>query len=394
MIELAEYVPQAVPLPLLNTAAVRLLWEQYRAQVRVEQVHVNPRRPGAEHQWLLTNLGWVGYLPLDGGQGLWLVPKTPIANLLAIYEWVYGLEAMHFQEGEAQVGSLAGFYNSLAGLLAAGVLRRIHQGLHRSYRQKIERLPFVRGRLLADVQLAAAVRCQWSEAGPDNLENRLLLAALYHILYSDLCRGEVLAKVRAAYRLLTGEVSLTSCSPADCARVVYHRLNRDYRLLHSLARFFLDGRGPSHFRGERPVRPFLLEMARLFEQFVAAWLAAHLPAAWTLRAQQAIPLDEQAQRAVVPDILLYNGDGDLSFVLDTKYKADAAPANEDIYQIVTYAHVLGCKDALLVYPQKPTRPLDVTVNGIRVRSVGFVLGEALPEAGARFLQELNIGEEG
>lgn len=429
VLRLPEQAPQIVAGDALAPADERLLWQHYRAQVRVEPVRLpsdgsiedsteDPSEDASSSDrpvpgWRLTNLGWVGYLPLTDSRGLWLEPKIPVANLCALFEWVYRLDALHFQPGETRLGTLEGFYASLAGALAAGVLRRAGQGLYRSYRQHQDRLPFVRGRLLPDppgTPPVPSALCQFHEAGPDNLENRLLLAALHRILHSQLCREEALPPVRRAYRLLAGRVALVDCTGADCQRVAYHRLNRDYRPLHGLARFFLEGSGPSHFLGQRPVLPFLVEMARLFEQCVAAWLAGHLPPGWTLRAQQQLPLDEQAQRAVVPDALLYDETGRLRWVLDTKYKTDtgagrsgpssagpssagpsnAGPSNEDIYQIVTYAHALGCGQGALIYPQALAQPLDVTVNGIRVRSVSFPLGEPVSRAGETLLAGLAL----
>ena len=58
---------------------------------------------------------------------------------------------------------------------------------------------------------------------------------------------------------------------------MYHRLNRDYEVLHALCRFFLENSGPAHSSGGHTFFPFLVDMAQLFERFVAGWLQKHLP---------------------------------------------------------------------------------------------------------------------
>ena len=67
-------------------------------------------------------------------------------------------------------------------------------------------------------------------------------------------------------------------------------------------------------------------------------------------------------------------------------KADARPSPDDVSQVVAYALAEGCRDALLVYPQALSQPLDEMISDIRVRSVGFSLDGDLQEAGHHFLR--------
>jgi 5-methylcytosine-specific restriction enzyme subunit McrC len=86
--------------------------------------------------------------------------------------------------------------------------------------------------------------------------------------------------------------------------------------------------------------------------------------------------------------VLYDQAGAAVLVLDTKYRAEVTAA--DVQQIVTYAQLRGCRDAVLVYPETPRRPLDVHAGDIRVRTLTFALDSDLHAAGSAFLAALDL----
>jgi 5-methylcytosine-specific restriction enzyme subunit McrC len=195
--------------------------------------------------------------------------------------------------------------------------------------------------------------------------------------------------VRRAYRALSGLVTLTPQPPAACLNRLYHRLNDDYRPLHALCRFFLEQTGPTHHLGDRTMLPFLVNMARLYELFVAEWLKAHPLPGFSLKTQQRVNLSDTSDLRFEIDLVLYDtATGAARWVLDTKYKAPGLPAHDDIYQIVTYAEATGCREAILIYPTPLPHPLDETIGQIHVRSLTFALDTDLEQAGQEFLREL------
>ena len=100
------------------------------------------------------------------------------------------------------------------------------------------------------------------------------------ILRSGLCIERSLTTVQQAYRALQGSITVQPFKAEATLRHTYHRLNDDYEGLHALCRFFLDHSGPSHHAGEQTMMAFAVDMARLYERFVAAWLRAHLDPRW------------------------------------------------------------------------------------------------------------------
>jgi 5-methylcytosine-specific restriction enzyme subunit McrC len=68
---------------------------------------------------------------------------------------------------------------------------------------------------------------------------------------------------------LQGAVQTYPVGPESCVGRTYNRLNADYEPMHALCRFFLENSGPTHERGDRSMFPFLVDMSRLYELFVA-----------------------------------------------------------------------------------------------------------------------------
>ena len=135
--------------------------------------------------------------------------------------------------------------------------------------------------------------------------------------------------------------------------------------------------------------PFLVNMERLYELFVAEWLKAHLPTSLGLNVQEKIDVGENKVLTFKIDLVLYDHlTGKTICVMDTKYKRGEKPTSEDVAQIVTYAEIKNCDQAVLVYPAPLSIPLIETVGKIQVRSMIFSLAGNLEEAGQAFLESL------
>ena len=387
-IELHEYELVTLQGDELTESEAQLLDRQYGAQVRVE-----PPSFRNDHRWQLTSQGWVGYIPLSPRLGLRLLPKTPLHNLFGMWEYAYRLKSFRFLDDLTGVASLDSFYEQLANILAKRVLDRARKGLHRAYLHRRDDLPFVRGRLdvRTHVQRPWAVRlpCDFHEHTADIEDNRLLSYTLWRIASSGICTERVLPTVRAAYRSVQGVTTFQPFGPGDCVNRRYNRLNQDYHPLHALSRFFLEQTGPTHRVGDRPIMPFLVDMARLFELFVAEWLAAHLPAGWRVQSQERFVFGQtDSQRFQIDLVLRHRDDEQTVMVLDTKYKTPDAPSGDDVSQVVAYAEALGCTEAALIYPVPLKAPLNATIGHVHVRSLTFSLDGDLEEAGQTLLRRL------
>ncbi len=383
-IELTEYQPASFPAEAISPEIGQALWEKYGQQVEVQEPSF---KTGG--RWRLTAQGWVGHIPLTPTFHLALKPKIELSNLFRMWEYAYRLNSFKLLEGLIACQSLPEFYERLAHVLARRVLERGRKGFYRAYLAETDRLPYLRGRLAVQPALPGQVKlvCHFEEHTADVADNGILAWTLDRIARSGLCSERVLPSVRLAHRALHSLVRPTPYQPGDCVGRVYHRLNEDYRPMHALCRFFLEHSGPSHSPGPQPMLPFLVDMARLYELFVAEWLRAHLPPHLDLKAQERVDLGPANAWQFQIDLLLYEKEtGAVRVVLDTKYKTDTQAG--DIAQVIAYAKIKGCREAVLIYPTPLAHPLDTTVDGLRVRSLTFALAGDLEQAGRVFLQEL------
>lgn len=390
VVELREYATKNLSKSELGDVEANLLHSRYGAQIQlVPPSFLN------EYQWQLTSLGWVGHIPLTSDVGLRLAPKVALGNLFGMLEYAYRLKSFRFLSDLVECRSLEEFYERLANILAKRILDRARKGFYRSYLAEHDHLPYVRGRMDMrqttraswDVRLA----CRYEEHTPDIEDNQLLTYTMWRIARSGSCSEQVLPTIRNAYRSLQSFTTLQPFTANHCQNRNYNRLNQDYQPLHALSRFFLEQTGPTHELGDRQIMPFLIDMAQLFELFVAEWLNVHLPEDWQVRMQERVYFVQESSQHFKIDLVLVNSYTGLPhMVLDTKYKAATQPSNNDISQVVAYAESIGCDKAVLIYPQTLKQPFDAYIGNIHVRSIAFALDGDLEAGGHDLLSELEL----
>ena len=249
--------------------------------------------------------------------------------------------------------SIRELYEHLASILAGRVLDRARRGLYRSYVSERDALPYLQGRLNVEEALARPHR------------------------------------VRMAYHALRGSVSVRPFGPLDCMSRRYNRLNADYLPLHALCRFFLESSGPTHEPGGKLMLPFLVDMARLFELFVAEWLQQHLPRTVRLSPQDVVRIGSTGYVEFRIDLTLYDADsGTCLAVMDTKYKITDTPTSDDVAQIVAYAVARGARTGVLIYPRRLSRPFRAEVGGISVHAVSLPIDGDVEAGGQGFVEEI------
>jgi 5-methylcytosine-specific restriction enzyme subunit McrC len=337
----------------------------------------------------------VGTIVLSPEITLALTTKTPVANLFRMIETVYNLESLQFLQGSYDVKTLAEFYERLASFLASRILERCQRGIYHAYTLEEASLPFVRGQLQAQPMLVRPWRtrfpCRFAEYTADIEDNQILAWTLRCILRNGLCTEEhSLPLVRRAYRTLSRQITIRPFAAKECLDRRYHRLNADYQPLHALCYFFLEGQGPAHVLGEYSMTPFLVDMARLYERFVAIWLQRQIGPQYTIKAQERYLIGGATGTHFTIDLVVYDRrTGRPRWVLDTKYKRPAAtPDTADLAQIVAYAEAMDVKDAILVYPAPLPQPFCGVIGEIQVCTLSFALDGDLEAAGQALLRAL------
>ncbi|MDB6057227.1 MAG: 5-methylcytosine restriction system component-like protein [Verrucomicrobiales bacterium] len=388
MIELWEYEPKLLPQQVMSREDAIRLRLNFRDQLRIERDFTNDDR------WKIVCRGYVGFIPVNQVFTFSIRPKIGLANVFGMMDYAYQLD-FRMMDGIANCSTLEEFYERLANILAKRVLLREKKGLYRSYVPQHDELSCVRGRIDIAHKIRKPwnvnIKCSFEEHTADVEENQILLWTLRGIAQTGLCSDRVMQTVRRAYRGLQGAASLRKFRYRQCVGRLYNRLNSDYEMSHLLCRFFLEQSGPLHLLGDHAIFPFLIDMARLFELFVAEWLRDHMPEGFELQIQANVTFSDANYLKFVIDLVICDSiTGKIICVLDTKYKCPEAPQSDDVSQVVTYAVSKDCRNAVLIYPQQLNQQLDEKIGPIRVRNMAFEIDGDLEAAGYQFLDELNL----
>jgi 5-methylcytosine-specific restriction enzyme subunit McrC len=348
----------------------------------------------------IRSRGFVGHLPVSKSFTVSVAPKLPVSNIFGMLEYAYDLKSFELFKGQIAVETLNDLYEGLASILAKRVLDRARKGLYCSYVEETAKLQFVRGRIRIAETLQSlilgsiALCCEYEDHTADLDENRILLWTLFSLRKLYFVNSELHKQVKRAYQALAGSITLEQKDAADCFGRQYHRLNDDYQPMHMLCGVFLEHLGPGLLAGEGRFLPFMLSMPKLFERFVARWLSSRLTEEIRVAESHPVRVDlsyktgEAGAKTFKMDIVLRDKADNALAVIDTKYKSDEKPDDDDIHQVVSYAHLMSTQNAILVYPSAKTKPMSFLMNDILVKVMTFDISRQ-DLGGNAFLNELN-----
>lgn len=151
------------------------------------------------------------------------------------------------------------------------------------------------------------------------------------------------------------------------------RLNAHYQPALRLARWVLEATSWAHVEGASSGSAFLLNVAKVYEDFVGRVLQATLhPEGFDVDLQVSNwRLDMAGKIQMRPDIVI-SRNGRVIAVADTKYKvwgeSDGSPPNADVYQALAYAVTTGVGEVHLLYVSGDveTRRYEIAATGTTV----------------------------
>lgn len=276
-------------------------------------------------------------------------------------------ERVNLAAAEELLPGIAEAFSRIAG-------HAIEQGLLQGYRTVSDRLPVLRGRMLAGEQmtrlygLPVPLAVEYDDFTVDIAENQLLLAATLRLLTVPRISETARRRLQRLRRALADVSGLSR--GAVLPRWQPNRLNTRYHSALRLAEIVLAAESFEHQIGDLRVSGYMFDMWRVFEDFVTVALGESLTAVgWRCEMQAALHLDEQRQVPMRPD-LLCRRNGLSVAVIDAKYKAERPDGfpNADLYQMLAYCTVLGLGQGHLVYA-KGNEPVSVHT----VRRAGTVI---------------------
>lgn len=330
-------------------------------------------RPGARGGWEIRPGRWVGAARV-GDVEVHIAPKVPIVRLMFLLGYLADPNAWHDQPVGLQVA------DDLAAAAAEALSRQVEAALRRGVLQGYvsveEALPTIRGRIREADQLrrrygaALPVEIRYDDYTVDIAENQILGTAVHRMLgvagISHTARHRL---ARARHRL--AEVTpLATGSPLPVWRP--SRLNARYVPALRLSELVLAITSWDMGRGSVPVTGFLVNMAKVFEDFVCTALGEEIRARGDVARTQdsSRTLDDDDQVDLRPDLVWYSADSEPVAVVDAKYKAekyDGFP-NADVYQTLAYCTAYGLSRGHLVYAKgnEESRTYRISRAGVEI----------------------------
>jgi 5-methylcytosine-specific restriction enzyme subunit McrC len=357
-----------------NSAFVRLDAAQAQALRSTGLVDVLPG--GIAGEFELRPQGRVGAV-VCGATEIRVAPKVTIDRL--VFMLGHSLRGVTWQDVEVEVDVESDVVHVVAEAFARSLARALGPGLLQGYRVTEEALPVVRGRIRIDDQLKRRpgqwlpIEVSYDDFTIDIAENQVLRAALEHLVRNPLVGPEAHRRLMSLAPRFSEVSRLVAGVPLPAWHV--SRLNARFESSLRLAELILASTSFEHRVGEVRIDGFVLDVARIFEDFVTVSMRASLQQLMpgtVVEAQYPMWLDTGSVISMKPDIVWIDaGEAPLA-VLDAKYKAERPSGfpNGDIYQAHAYATALGLGDAHLIYAKgnESVQSYEVRESGVMVHA--------------------------
>ncbi len=306
--------------------------------------------------WAVSPANYVGSANVNGIE-LHVRPKTPIASVFFLLGYARGDK--HWIIDPVALDEDSELHPAFAGAFARQLDRALAAGVLQGYHSVEEALPLVKGRIRAADQLRRRftmplpVEVTYDEFDVDTVENQLLKTACLQLLRLPRVPAKTRQMLWHNARRLADVSVLTVGTPLP----TWHptRLNARYHVSLGLAEIALRATSLDLGPGPRASTGFMIDMARLFEDFVTAALRHALaPLGGRTRGQERVSMDTAGVVQLRPDVVWYPQQSDApAAVFDAKYKTQDGSSfpNADLYQMLAYCTALQLSEGHLVYAQ-------------------------------------------
>jgi 5-methylcytosine-specific restriction enzyme subunit McrC len=315
-------------------------------------------------------------------------PKTPISRVI----WMMGYvrDPAWWSQHTAFADTDTDLVSALAEAFTVATEHATARGLISGYREVEDSGPVLRGRLRAGDQitrrfgLALPIEIRYDEYDEDVGENQLLLAATLTLLNSAVVPPRLHARLARLRRTLA---DVTPPTPGTEPSPTRTRLNEYYHWAMQLAELITAHRSIEHRIGNVVVRGFVLDMWKVFEDFLmtttAAAIARRGGRGVRPGARPTCYLDHGRIVTIEPDLTWYDSVDRPVTVIDAKYKtvaAGKAGPNADMYQLTAYCTALGLREGHLIYAKGDAEARAIDIIGADITIYRHALDLALPPA--------------
>ena len=319
-------------------------------------------RPDA---YVLRPSSWVGAVNV-GALAVIVRPKIPVDRVMFLI--TYAMDPRRWRNDAIDLAPDDDVLEAVALAFARRTRQAIGRGLLRGYRREEEALNTVRGRIRFGDQirrrfgLPLPIEVAYNDYTEDIEKNRLLKTAIHRLGHAQI-RSEGTRRELRSLRPAFDMVRLGSYARGAVPEVRYTRLDEHYRPAVELARLIIENSSLELLAGQSPGTTFLINMNRVFEQFLYVALGEALDLSqerW--KRGRGIYLDKSSNILVEPDLSWWTsgsvrGEPRPIFVGDAKYKKLERDERRDkpdfrhadIYQMLAYCTAADLSYGLLIY---------------------------------------------
>lgn len=310
-----------------------------------------------------------------GSLELHIEPKVPVSRLLFLVG--YARNPTGWRDESVPLADHAGLVPALAAALSRQTDRALRQGLIQGYRTVEDTSLVLRGRLRETAQLGRRaglplpLEIRHDDYTADTPENRILATAVDRMLRVP---GIAPESRRMLRHLAARFVAVTRLRPGEAVPAWRPtRLNERLLVALRLAELVLAGASVEAGRGGIVANAFLLDMWRVYEDFLSVALRAAIEPAYGGKVvfQARHHLDDRRRWELRPDILWRRATGEIGAVVDAKYKAGAV--REDAYQMLAYCVAYRLARGHLVYAAGEPAPVRHVVRNAGIEIVSHTL---------------------
>jgi 5-methylcytosine-specific restriction enzyme subunit McrC len=321
----------------------------------------------------------VGFISVQGVQ-VNVAPRFPIYN---IFYFLGLLEEMKLDSEKVQISESNDFLTVLFQSFIHSVTSSTRKGLISGYVNREDSLQVLRGRIDFSRQLKRnpgnyfPFEVTLDDFIEDVSENQILKKALHVSLKYGLQNRNLRNQ---AQNLLFNFKDVSDISEVPAWN--NSRLNSHYWNALRLAELIISGNGFHENTGDVQINGFSIDMYKVFEDFVAKQLTERINSSDNqIVTQKSLLLDIGGIYREKPDVIWYRK-GKPFQVLDTKYKKPEGETEQrdslnDLRQVISYASLLGLKEAHIVYGVAGNaRSIETRQEGITVYTHGLDLGRS------------------
>ena len=325
---------------------------------------------GMDRAYDLTPGSTVGVVQ-TGTLSLEIRPKLPIDRVLFLIS--YALDVRRFKPEDFAFGQAHDLFEAMIPGFVIQVRRALRRGILRGYRIEEEALHGVRGRIRFNDQIRnrfgifPPVEVSYDDFTEDIELNRLLKAAIVRLGRMRI-RSEGARRSLRSFDRALAEVADVEYGQGAIPDFSFNRLNRHYEPAIRLAQLILESTSVELIRGSVRAASFLVDMTKVFENFMVIALREALGVIEREFPQgRRMWLDRDRRVYLEPDISWWDGRRCV-FVGDLKYKkTDYGIPNADLYQLLAYTITADLPTGLLIYAHGEADPVSHPIKHVGKR---------------------------